>query len=36
MSGELSAVADGASPQIVTRSTAIFIAIPEGTFGSGA
>jgi hypothetical protein len=36
MSGELSAVADGAAPEIVTRSTAIFIAIPEGIFGSGA
>lgn len=36
MSGELAVVDVGAASQVVTRATAIFIAIPEGTFGSGA
>ncbi|MEP1123454.1 MAG: PaaI family thioesterase [Ilumatobacter sp.] len=36
MSGELCVVASGQDADVVTRATAIFIAIPEGTFGAGA
>lgn len=36
MSGELTADSPGAEAVVVTRATAIFIAIPEAIFGAGA
>lgn len=36
MSGELTAAPTGREPAVVTRATAIFVAIPEDTFGAGA